>query len=179
MPSALEAAGATREPSEYATLSMDRAITGLWTQRSPLRDADVPYLYGKFYSASRFDSLIDGINREITARLTNARRAGSSVWNANTFPACNSLYPFKWIQQGNQIIRVLADGRDGVIYDATQGQKYALFTKSAGAGKASFLGVGSTCYFTDGVEQKKLVRSYYQWNAMTTYAVGQFLIDLN
>src|SRR5208337_1538835 len=87
--------------------------------------------------------------------------------------------PFKWIQQGNQIIRVLADGRDGVIYDATQGQKYALFTKSAGAGKASFLGVGSTCYFTDGVEQKKLVRSYYQWNAMTTYAVGQFLIDLN
>src|SRR5208337_4418823 len=102
MPSALEAAGATREPSEYAALSMDRSITGLWTQRSPLRDADVPYLYGKFYSASRFDSLIDGINREITAKLTTRRRPGSSVYNANTFPAIESFYAYKRIVNGSE-----------------------------------------------------------------------------
>jgi hypothetical protein len=179
MPSALEAAGATREPSEYATLSMDRAITGLWTQRSPLRDADVPYLYGKFYSASRFDSLIDGINREITARLTNARRAGSSPWNTNTFPAINFFYSFKWIQGGTQTIRVIADGQDGVIYDATAGQKTSLFTKSAGAGKARFLGVGSTLYFSDGVDLKQLIRSYYVWASLKTFAAGQFIIDSN
>src|SRR5271166_4495194 len=122
MPSALEAAGATREPSEYATLSMDRAITGLWTQRSPLRDADVPYLLGKFYSASRFDSLIDGINREISAKLTTKRRAGSSVYNSNTFPAANSLYPYKRIVNGSEVLRLIYDGADGVIYDATAGQ---------------------------------------------------------
>jgi hypothetical protein len=158
---------------------MDRHITGLWTQRSPLRDADVPYLYGKFYSASRFDSLIDGINREITARLTNARRAGSSPWNANTFPAINSFYPFKWIQGGSQTIRVIADGKDGVIYDATPGQKTALFTKSAGAQKTRFLGVGSTLFFTDGVDLQKMVRSYYVWAASTAFTVGQFIIDSN
>ena len=73
----LQQAGAVSEPSEYATLAMDRHITGLWTQRSLLRDADVPYLYGKFYGASRYDSLLDGLNREISARLTNIRRPGS------------------------------------------------------------------------------------------------------
>jgi hypothetical protein len=79
MPGPLQAAGASPEPSEYAPLTMDRYITGLWTQRSPLRDADVPYLYTKFYSASRFDSLIDGLNREVTSRLTIARRPGNVV----------------------------------------------------------------------------------------------------
>ena len=155
MSSPLEQAGATKEPSEYATLSMDRAMTGLWTQRSPLRDADVPYLYGKFYSASRFDSLIDGINREITARLTDARRPGSSVYNSNTFPGINSFYPYKSIQNGSEVVRLLADGKDGNIYDATAGQKSTLFAKTAGAGKARFCGVNTELFFTDGVDLKK------------------------
>lgn len=175
----LVAAGAVQEPSEYATLSMDRAITGLWTQRSPLRDADVPYLYGKFYSASRFDSLIDGINREITAKLTIARRPGSSVWNSNTFPAINSFYSFKYIQNNAQVIRVLADGRDGNIYDATGGGKTTLFTKSAGAGKTRFLGVGPELFFTDGVDMKKWVRSSLVWAATTSFAENAFIVDTN
>src|SRR5271167_3607982 len=102
MSNPLEQAGAVHGPSEYATLTMEGHITGLWTQRSPLRDADVPYLYGKFYSASRFDSLIDGINREITSRLTNARRPGLSPYNTNTFPAINSFYSYKCIQNGEE-----------------------------------------------------------------------------
>jgi hypothetical protein len=155
MSSPLEQAGAVREPSEYATLTMDRHITGLWTQRSALRDADVPYLYGKFYSASRYDSLIDGLNREITARLTCARRSGTSQYNTNSFPAINSFYPYKRIVNGAEVVRVMADGQDGVIYDATAGQKTAIFTKSAGAGKARFQGVNQALYFTDGVENKK------------------------
>lgn len=175
----LTAAGATQEPSEYATLSMDRAITGIWTQRSPLRDADVPYLYGKFYSASRFDSLIDGLNREVTSRLTTARRPGSSVYNSNTFPAINSFYPWKYIQNGAEVLRVLADGQDGKIYDATAGQKTTLFTKSSGAGKARFLGVNAELFIGDGVEQKKLLQSTKTWSANTKYTVGDFIIDTN
>lgn len=175
----LVAAGATQEPSEYATLSMDRTITGLWTQRSPLRDADVPYLYGKFYSASRFDSLIDGLNREVTARLTTARRAGSSVYNSNTFPAINSFYAWKYIQNGAEVLRVLADGQDGKIYDATAGQKTTLFTKGSGAGKARFLGVNAELFFGDGVEQKKYLQSTKAWQASTKYTVGDFIIDTN
>lgn len=175
----LTAAGAVQEPSEYATLTMDRAITGLWTQRSPLRDADVPYLYGKFYSASRFDSLIDGINREITSRLTDARRPGSSVWNVQTFPAINSFYSFQYIQNGNEIVRILADGQDGNIYDATGGTKTNLFTKSGGAGKARFVTASPVLYFADGVENRKILRSALTWSANTQFSAGNLIIDPN
>lgn len=182
MSSPLEQAGATKEPSEYATLSMDRAITGLWTQRSPLRDADVPYLYGKFYSASRFDSLIDGINREITARLTTGRRAGTSVYNSQTFPACNSFYSYKRIVSGAEVVRVIADGLDGNIYDATgPSTKTTLFTKSGGAGKARFLGINTSLFFTDGVENKKYLQPA-PWSAnssalTTQYQIGTIITD--
>lgn len=181
--SPLETAGATREPSEYATITMDRQITGLWTQRSPLRDADVPYLYGKFYSASRFDSLFDGVNRELTAKLTGARRAGSSIYNSNSFPAINSFYSYQRINNGQNIVRVIADGQDGVIYDATAGQKSTIFTKSGGAGKARFQGVNTSLYFTDGVENMNWMQPA-TWLAQTsvatsTYAVGTTVIDSN
>ena len=174
MSSPLEQAGAVKEPSEYAALSMDRGITGLWTQRSPLRDADVPYLYGKFYSASRFDSLIDGLNREISAKLTYRRRPGSSVYNSNNFPAGNSFYPYKRISNGMEILSVLYDGVDGVIYDATAGQKSTLFTKAAGAGKARFQGVNTSLYLTDGVENKKWLQPG-AWQASTNVAPGALI----
>src|SRR5208282_3862073 len=183
MASPLEQFGAVKEPSEYAAITMDRAFTGLWTQRSPLRDADVPYLYGKFYGASRFDSLIDGINREVTANLTYARRPGSSVYNSNLFPAANSFYSYKRINSGSEVVRILLDGVDGVIYDATAGQKSTLFTKSAGAGKARFQGVNTALYFSDGVENKKWLQpgpwAANQTEATTQYAVGTTVIDSN
>lgn len=183
MSSPLEQSGATREPSEYAALSMDRHITGLWTQRSPLRDADVPYLYGKFYSASRFDSLIDGVNREITARLTTARRPGHSVWNANTFPALNSFYEYKRIVNGAEIIRLLADGQDTGIYDATANGKVQIMTKSVAGAKARFIGVNTALYMADGLENKKWLQPG-PWTAQTgitttTYTVGTIIIDSN
>lgn len=179
MPGPLTAAGATPEPSQYASLTMDRSMTGLWTQRSPLRDADVPYLYGKFYAASRFDSLIDGLNREITARLTNARRSGSSRWNTNSFPAINSFYPFKYIQNSAEVLRVIADGQDGNIYDASANGKITLFTKSAGASKTRFLGVNTELFLSDAIDKKKIIRSALVWAAGRTFNEGQFLVDTN
>lgn len=179
MPNPITQAGATVEPSEYATLSMDEQFTGMVTQRSPLRDADVPYLYRKFYSASRFDSILDGINREICTRLTDVRRCGTSPYNSNIFPAINSYYAFKWLQRGTQQLRVVADGQDGTIYDATAGQKSTIFTKSGGAGKARFLGIGPTLYITDGVDTRQWVRSSTQWVSNTVFNAGQFIIDTN
>jgi hypothetical protein len=172
-------AGGTVEPSEYAALAMDEQFTGMWTQRNPLRDADVPFLYRKFYSASRIDSIIDGINREISPGLTDKRRCGSSVYNSNTFPAANSMGTFKWTQNGAQQVRVIYDGKDGTIYDATAGQKTALYAKAAGAGKARFLGVGPTLFFGDGVEQKKILRSALTWQANTNFNIGNYIIDSN
>jgi hypothetical protein len=177
----LEQNGAVREPSEYAALTMERAITGLDTNRSFLRDAAVPYLQMKFYAASRIDSLTDGVNREINAKLDYARSPGSSVYNANLFPACNSFYSYKRIVNGVEQVRVLADGVDGVIYDATAGGKVAVFTKGSGAGKARFAGVNTALYFADGVENKKWLQpAPWQANtalATTQYEVGSYVLD--
>jgi hypothetical protein len=171
MPGPIEAAGGTKEPTEYATLSMDSQFTGIWSQRNPLRDADVPYLYRKFYSASRFDSIIDGINREITSRLTDRRRPGSISYNTNTFPAGNSFYSYKSIQNGTEVIRVLYDGKNGNIYDATADQQTLLFTKSPGAGRARFLGINNELFFGDGVDQQKMMQPG-PWHATSGGFVG-------
>lgn len=178
MPGPLQAAGASPEPSEYAPLTMDRYLTGMWTQRSPLRDADVPYLYGKFYSASRFDSIIDGINREVTARLTVQRRPGLGVYNANHFPAINTFYSFKYINSAIQQIRVMADTA-GIVYDATAGGQINVWNKSAGSGTTRFLGIGSELFFANGVDTKKWLKGNKQWAASTDFDQGDFIIDSN
>lgn len=178
MPGPLQAAGAVPDQSEYAPLTMDRYITGLYTQRSPLRDAAVPYLYGKFYSASRFDSLIDGLNREVTAKLTLARRPGLSVWNAQNFPAIRSYYSFKFIQDGVQQVHVMVDTATAV-YDATPPNKTLIFTKSPGAGPTRFLGIGTELFMSNGVDMTKWVQSSKGWKANTAYSVGDFITDSN
>ena len=162
-----------------AGLHTNRFFSGLWTQRSPMRDAAVPDLYEKFYSASRFESLIDGLNMEMTTRLTLARRPGCSEFNSNTFPAANSFYSFKYIQNNVENIRIIYDGVDGNIYDATPGQKSTLYAKAAGAGAARFLSVGTELFFGDGVEQKKILRSSKTHAVSTAYNVGDFFIDPN
>jgi hypothetical protein len=156
-----------------------RQFTGLVTQRSPYRDGAVPYLVGKFYGGTRFDSIWDGINREISQRLTDQRAPGSSVYNSNTFPACNSFGVWKYIQNGAEIVRVLYDGADGTLYDATAGQKSILFAKSAGAGAARFCSVNTELFLSDGVDQKKVLRSGKTWSAATSYNIGDFIIDPN
>jgi hypothetical protein len=171
MPGPIAAAGAVANPTKYAALSMGaRQMTGLWTQRSPYRDAAVPYLAAKFYSGSRFDSILDGLNREISVDLTDKRAPGSIVFNALTFPGCVSYYPWKTLRNNVEAIRVLYDGVDGTLYDATPGQKTALFTKSAGAGANRMLGLPNAQFYVgNGVDQKKwLFPGGWQANKIVT-----------
>jgi hypothetical protein len=157
MPGPLSAAGAVANPTKYGALSMGaRQMTGLWTQRSPYRDAAVPYLAAKFYSGSRFDSILDGVNREISVDLTDKRAPGSIVFNDLTFPPAESFYSWKTLRNSVEAIRLLEDGTDGTLYDATPGQKSSLFTKSAGAGVNRILGLpNAQLYIGNGVDQKK------------------------
>lgn len=178
MPSPLEQTGAARDSTRYGALTMGaRALTGMWTQRCPFRDAAVPYEVAKYYSGSRFDSIIDGINREITVRLTDMRRPGSLVFNNLTFPRALSFYGWKYVQNTAEIVRTILDGADGAIYDATPGQKTTLMAKAAGAGPARFLGVNTQLFIGDGVEAKKVMRSAKTWQPNTVYNVGDFIID--
>lgn len=171
---------AVKSPSRYAALNMHgEQFTGLFTQANPYRDAAVSYLTSKYYGGSRIDKIIDGLNREITQKLTDKRRAGSTVYNANSFPGINSLYSWKYIQNSAEVVRVLADGADGTIYDATAGQKSTLFTKSAGAGPARFLGINTELFIADGVDTKKIVKSDKTWAATKTFSAGQFIVDTN
>jgi hypothetical protein len=175
MPGPISAAGAVTNPTKYAALSMGaRQMTGLWTQRSPYRDAAVPYLAAKFYSGSRFDSILDGENREISVDLTDKRSPGSIVFNDNTFPDIKSYYGYQSLQNGVESIRVIADGMDGNIYDATPGQKSTLFSKAAGAGPARFLGINNELFFGDGKEEKKWIYPG-SWQASTAIQPGKLI----
>jgi hypothetical protein len=166
------------EQTHYGPLSMDRYLTGMWTQRSPLRDADVPYLYSKFYSASRFDSIIDGINREITARLTCARRPGSSTWSNFTYPAINTFYSFNAVNNTSEQIHVMADTASEVYEAKTSAQIYA-WAKSAGAGVTRFLGVGPELFSGNGVDTKVWLQ-YGPWPGATqSVEPGTLITDTN
>ncbi len=180
----MQQAGATVEPSEYTTLAQDEQFTGAWSQRSPLRDAAVPWLYRKFYSASRFDSIIDGVNREISMRLTDVRRPGSSIFNSSSWGQILGYYSFKYLQNNVEVVRLIVDTTTAV-YDGTPASvggpgKQLLWTKSAGAGATRFLGVGPTLYMGNGVDQVKWIQSSQTWAALSNnFSEGSFILDTN
>jgi hypothetical protein len=132
MPGPFEAAGAQKEPSRHAALSMQGELfTGLWTQSGPFRDSPTQYLIRKFYQGTRFDRIIDGINREITSRLTDGRRPGSAVFNSAALPPANCFTSFKYAQNGVEIVKVLQDARQAttpvtLTVASTQGYAYHL-----------------------------------------------------
>lgn len=178
MPGPFESAGAQKSPTKYGALNMGaRQITGMVTQRSPYRDGAVPYLVSKFNGGTRFDTIWDGANREIALSLTDRRAPGSIVYNSNVFPTANSFFDWKYIVDTNEIVRVILDGVDGNIYDATAGQKSTILTKAAGAGPARMLAVNTELFIGDGVETKKVLRSAKTWMPNTIYNVGDFIVD--
>ena len=178
MPSAFANAGAATESSEYAPLHTGRFTTGLWTNRSPLRDAAMTSLQEKA-GYGRQDSLIGGINSEITSRLTLARRPGQSVYNSQIFPAINRFYGFRSFSTSAEHIRVMADTA-GAVYDATgPSTQLNIWNKSAGAGSTYFLSVGNTLYMANGVDLVKWVQTTKSWAAGATFNYGDFILDPN
>ena len=172
----IAATGAISNPTRYGALTMGgEEFTGLWRQRSPYRDAATAYLMKKFYQGSRFDSIWDGLNREITALLTDGRRPGSSIYNGLSFQPVLSYYSFKYVQNANEVIRVMVDTAFKV-QDGTAGGQIDVFTKGAGAGKTRFLGLGPTLYMSDGVEIKKWMQSSAIWGASTVANIADIQI---
>ena len=163
MANAIQQAGGASEPTSFAPLHTNRMFTGLWTNRSPLTDASVSTNMEK-YGLGLQDSIIAGLNTELSSQLTLRRRRGTSVYNSQTFPPINRFYPFNTFTLTTEVIRVMADTGmgGGVVYDATSNPttpntKTAIWTKSAGAGPTFFLGLGNTLYFTNGVDNKQWV----------------------
>jgi hypothetical protein len=156
MANAIQQAGGASEPSSFAPLHTNRMFTGLWTNRNPLSDASVSTNMEK-YGLGLQDSIIDGLNTELSSQLTLRRRRGTSVYNTQTFPPINRFYPFNTFTLTSELIRVMADTA-ATVYDATgPSTQTPIWTKSPGAGPTFFLGLGNTLYFTNGVDNK-------QWN---------------
>lgn len=184
-------AGAVKGPSRYAGVTMGgRQMTGLVTQRSPYRDGAVPYVMAKFYGASRNDTLSDGLNREISQRLTSVRAPGSSIYNSATLKSINSFYAWKYIQQSAEVVRLIADQSQGtgVISDVTgPSSNLNIWNKAPNASPTRFLGINTELFFSDQQEQKKVVQSALVWAASTLFdgaatsntPLGDFIIDSN
>ena len=98
----------TAKPTRYGILWQNRMATGIWTQRNCLRDAASTRIEEEFYGA-RGDALIDGLNCEVSAKLTFIRRPGTSVYNSQLIPPINRFYGFNPVINNQEQIHVVAD----------------------------------------------------------------------
>lgn len=131
-------------------------------------------------------ALIDGLNTEISTKLTIIRRPGSSVYNSSTIPqAINRFYEnrvsvFNAAQTTtNETIQILADTASTVRDVTGPSTNKVVFTKAAGAGSTFFQSVGNELFFSDGPEQKKLITPNLIWAASESYSVGNTILDSN
>jgi hypothetical protein len=175
MPGALANSGAALPATDFAPLHVNRMITGMWSNSNPLRDAATP-LYMEKYQGGRQDRIKDGLNTEISPRLTLTRRKGLSVYNSQLFSKITRFYGWNTFTLTTEVVRVMADCAS-TVYDATgPNTQTAVWTKSPGAGSTYFLGVGNILYFTNGVDNRQL-RNSSPWAANHVYKIGDLAMD--
>lgn len=184
MPNLLGLAGAQpQKQTRFAPIYNGRWSSGIWTNRSPLRDAATTRIVEKFYGAAG-DALIAGSNVEITNRLSLARRPGNPVYDSNGYNDVLTFYSFRLFSQTQEQIDVMID-QAGALYSLYNGVKSLVFTKSTEAGQSYMQSVGNSLYFGDGVDNKKWLQSLVtwnanmQWNTSATPFFTTFLIDPN
>ena len=171
MPNNLGLSGATNsKPAKFAPIFTSRFFSGLWTNRSPLRDATTSRLVEHYYGQAG-DALIAGTNVEITNKLTLARRPGNSVFASQVYTDPDRFYSFRLFSATSptlEDIDIIID-QANAIYSLYGGVLTDIFTKSSGAGQAYFQSVGDILYFGDGVETKKWLQTRNTWTANTLY----------
>lgn len=184
MPNNLGLNGAqAQKPTRFAPIYTGRWSSGLWTNRSPLRDANTTRLTEKFYGPSG-DALIDGLNTEITTRLTLARRPGNPVYDSNSWTSIDRFYSFRLFNANTEQIDVMVD-QATALYSLYNGVKTLVWNKSVNAGESYMQSVGNSLYFGNGVDNKKWLQTLNTWvagavwNTPTTPLFSTFIIDTN
>lgn len=190
MPNQFGLAGANPgKQTKLAPIYNGRWSSGLWTNRSPLRDAATTRLTEKYYGPAG-DALISGSNVEITNRLTLARRPGNSNFPNETSPflpnfgSITRFYDFRIFGPTTEQILIMVDQANSlqVINGAFT---HVVWIKSPGAGQSYMQSVGNTLYFANGVDNKKWLQTLVQWspnvawNTPQTPYMSTFLIDTN
>jgi hypothetical protein len=184
MPNVFSLNGAqSQQQTKFAPIYTGRWSDGIWTNRSPLRDAATTRLTEKFYGAAG-DALIAGNNVEITNRLTLARRPGNSIYDSNNFTSVDRYYDFRLFSATTEQIIVMVD-QASALYSLYAGVKNLVWTKNAAAGQSYMQSVGNSLYWGDGVDDKKWLQSLTQWaanaswNGSNTPFYSTFFIDPN
>lgn len=135
MPNQFSLAGANPgKQTKFAPLYNPRWSSGIWTNRSPLRDANTTRVNEKYYGASG-DALIAGSNVEITNKLTLARRPGNTPFLADSTQLVESVdrfYEFRTFNSNTEQIIVMID-QANALYALTNLNTISLvWSKSGG-----------------------------------------------
>jgi hypothetical protein len=185
MPNQFSIAGANSgKQTRLAALYNGRWSSGIWTNRSPLRDATTSRISEKFYGPAG-DALIDGINTEISNRLTLVRRPGNQPFGPLATNV-DRFYDFRIFGPTTEQILIMID-QANALYSYTYGAQHTnlVFSKSVGAGQSYMQSVGNTLYWGDGVDNKKWLQTLFTWqpnmawNTPTTPYLSTFIYDPN
>lgn len=143
--------------TRFVPIHTPRFISGLYTNRSPLR-GPLDSLYTDFYHMGTTDVLLDGLNSEVSVRATMIRRPGNPAYSTGTTAgAIDSFYGF---HQSDGTIQVIADSATDVE-NVTPTSITSIFTKSSGAGEGYFQGIDHSLYISDGVDLVKYIPNIY------------------
>ena len=177
------AGGQPQKQTRFAPIYTGRWSSGLWTNRSPMRDAATTRIVEKFYGGAG-DALIAGSNVEITNRLTLARRPGNSVYDSNSYTSVDRFENFRVSSPSTEQINVMID-QSTALYSLYNGIKSLLWTKQSNAGQSYMQSVGNTLYWADGASNKKWLQTLTkwvanaQWNIASAPLFSTFFIDPN
>jgi hypothetical protein len=180
MANQFEIAGSQNPEKSHRTvpLATTKIFTGYWPNSAPYRDAAVPYLYEKFYGATRNDKIAFGLNVEVSPRMTLVRRPGNLNWNGNSWTNVTGFYSFQPFEAGVGLrVYVIVDTATAVYIGAVDGtQAQTLLYTKTGGGKSRFQASGNTLYWGDGVLPIKW--SWFPaWTQSTSYTPGQCILD--
>jgi len=135
-------------------LYINRWITGLYVQRSPLV---APVSYIGQQQIIRHDALIDGLNMELKNDFTIRRRPGTSKYSTVQLANDEIIRSFYSFRDVTNSVRIVAD-TDKKVSAFTTSARTDLYSPTTG--RVSFVNQAGYLYFTDGGNNKK-------WNGTT------------
>lgn len=133
------------KPSKYKPIWTDRFFTGLFTNRSPFR-SPLSTLYADGYNLGKSDTLIDGVNVELTPRLTLARRPGQVPFSTANTTIANTFYSFHNTDGSITIVEDTATNVNAVTPTAIT----SIYSKPTTAKQSNFCALGPNLYWGDG-----------------------------
>jgi hypothetical protein len=148
--------GGPQKQTRFVSLFTSRFLIGLYTNKSPLR-SPLDSVYSEYYHMGATDSLLDGLNSEVSVRSTLIRRPGNPKYStALTASAIDSFYSF---HESTGQIQVIADSTTDVEI-LTPTSETSIFTKTVGAGEGYFQGINLSMYIGDGIDTVKYIPTF-------------------